>query len=426
MTVPVHLVTGHLGAGKTSVLRHLLARRPASERVGLVVNDFGEARVDDALLSALAGERREIRGACVCCTAPAGFAAAVAELLPRVDRLFVEPTGLARPADLVDALRRAPFAADLALAPVIGVVDPAVAADPQAAPEVRDGLSVAEVVVINRADLAPDGATAALEAWLAASWPGPRRVVKTTFGVVPDDVLAPGDDLPRSPAGRLRLAAPAHGAVARSLQVGPEVVFRREAVEALLADPLWLRAKGLVRTDEGWLEVQRAAGRVTSAPTGWRRDTRVDLLAAAGDAGRADALLATRDGWLAPPHAADGVVIAWPGGARTLSWAALRALPGEPDVGARFPKRAGAGADLAAVLAAAGAPETGEIVVTALDGFTSAPAAREALAGGVLVHSLGAGPLPPDQGGPFRLLVPGPVGCANVKGVARIAVRPPG
>ncbi|MCA9490068.1 MAG: molybdopterin-dependent oxidoreductase, partial [Myxococcales bacterium] len=93
------------------------------------------------------------------------------------------------------------------------------------------------------------------------------------------------------------------------------------------------------------------------------------------------------------------------------------------DVAARFPKRAGSGASLRALLEAAGAPLEGTLVVAAADGFTSDPVdVREAL-DGVLVDTLDEGGLPTTQGGPFRLLVPGSVPCANVKAVTRIVVR---
>jgi G3E family GTPase len=416
---PVHLVAGHLGAGKTSVLRHLLARRPAGERVGLVVNDFGEAAVDDALLSSLVAERREIRGSCVCCTAPEGFAAAVAALLPTVDRLFVEPTGLARPADLVDTLRRAPFARQLALGPVVVVVDPeVVAADPSAG----DGLAVADVVVVNRTDRASPGALAALRERMAALRPGPARIVETTFGAVDGSILQ--RELLQGVVAQRRILLPPGphdpAVVARSVVLPPEDVLRRDALEALLAEPGWVRAKGLVRTDEGWLEVQRAAGVVTMVPTAWRTDTRIDLLAT--DAARADELLSTLSA-LHAPAASDGVEVAWPGGSRTFGAGHLAALAGVDDVGTLFPGRVGRGVPLPALLRAAGAPGAGTVVVTARDGFVSAPAPLEALAGGVLVYALGDGPLPAAQGGPFRVLVPGAVGCANVKAVARLVVR---
>lgn len=410
----VHVIAGFLGAGKTTVLRHLLARRPAGEKVAVVVNDFGEAAVDAALLGGDGRGLREIQGACVCCTAPEGFVAAVRDLL-EADRLFVEPTGIARPEDVLDTLRRAPFADRLSVGPLVVVVDPR---------RITHAGEVADVVVANRTDLATPDDLAAFRAWAAALWPGPLRVIETAHGVVPDDVLdwAPGAG-PR--------AVPHHhdhdhdhGFVARSWVWPPDVVFHRGRLHAALAELPLARAKGLFRTDDGFLDLQRAADAVHEAPTAWRRDSRADAIAA--DPSVLDRLGERLDeARFAPDELrARGttVEVAWEGGLRTFDRSALAALGGVPDVGALFPKRAGRAARLPDLLAAAGAPAEGRIVVVARDGYASAPVDVGAVQGGLLVHSLGDGPLPDDQGGPFRLLVPSEVACANVKGVVRVRI----
>ena len=75
-TVPVHIVAGFLGAGKTTAIRAQLdARR--GERVAVIVNDFGEASFDEVSLAEGEPFRiTNIPGGCVCCTAPEGFVAA--------------------------------------------------------------------------------------------------------------------------------------------------------------------------------------------------------------------------------------------------------------------------------------------------------------------------------------------------------------
>jgi hypothetical protein len=109
--------------------------------------------------------------------------------------------------------------------------------------------------------------------------------------------------------------------------------------------------------------------------------------------------------------------------------AELCALPGGiADVSARFPKRAGAAARLDALFGALSLADAGSAVVVAGDGFASEPVPLSVLRSGVLLHSLGDAPLPADQGGPFRLLIPEdasptPISCANVKGVAKVVIR---
>ena len=94
-------------------------------------------------------------------------------------------------------------------------------------------------------------------------------------------------------------------------------------------------------------------------------------------------------------------------------------------------KREGEAATVASLLGALGVPQRGRAVVCAADGFASEPVAVDVLAHGLLVHTLRGEALPPSAGGPYRLLIPpdvagAPPGCANVKSVTRIVLRPDG
>ncbi|MEQ1505559.1 MAG: GTP-binding protein [Myxococcota bacterium] len=442
--VHVDLVTGFLGAGKTTVVRRLLAGRPAGERVGVVVNDFGDAAFDAAALAAGGGELREIAGACVCCTAPDGFVAAVRELLDRVDRIVVEPTGLARPVDLVDTLRRAPYADRIAIGPLIVLIDPhalAVGAIPR---ELLDQAANADVLVASRADLATDAELAALRHWASGLWPGPLRVLEARHGELPADVLDWPDGAGPRTASRQNhdhdhdhdqdhAHAHAHADHAHADAFGsrswvwpPDVGFSRTRLLAAAGLSGLARFKGLFRTDEGTIEVQRASDSVHEVPSGWRRDSRCDVIAAdpAVVAAAAEALhraILTPDELRRRRH---GVEVAVGGAlARVFDRDALAALPDPvPDVSVAVPGRAGAAVRLAEVLRAAGAAPDATVVVVARDGYVTPRVPWASIAGALLVHSLGAAPLPDDQGGPFRLLNPAGGPCANVKGVVRIAV----
>ncbi|MEQ1569154.1 MAG: GTP-binding protein [Myxococcota bacterium] len=417
--VDVHLIAGFLGAGKTTAVRHLLRHLPSAERVAVVVNDFGEARVDPAMLD---GERaivREIAGGCVCCTAPAGFVAAVGGLLDQVDRIVVEPTGLARPADLIDTLRRAPYADRLRLGPLVVLVDPHLLATDQIPADALAQAALADVLVANRVDRATPDELDRFRAWTAAAWPGPLAVHEVAWGQVPVDVLRwPAQ--PRRQAMRILGDAPAHPYAARSWTWGPEERFDRDQLLAAFARPM-VRAKGVVRSDVGTLDLQQAGGVVHEARSDWRRDTRVDAIVAADRAADLDAFGADLEAARLDPatHSAGTTLDV---GGRTFDRAALAALPdGLPDVGALVPGRVGAAARVREVLRAAGI-DAARWAVVARDGLTPPPTTRDELDQAVLVHSLGDGPLPDPQGGPFRLLIPGGAdACANVKGVVRLA-----
>jgi G3E family GTPase len=433
MPTPVHIVAGFLGAGKTTAVRAWMAAHEGRERAAVIVNDFGEAGIDAALLGGDVAVTN-IPGGCVCCTAPAGLARAIATVLEdiRPDRVFIEPSGLARPQDVVDMLTRGGLRDRVALQPTLVLVDPGTLA---AAPPLLDTqLEAADVLVANRCDLAAPADLEAFRTRAAALWPGPLRVIETSHGVLPDDALG----WPAAPT--LRLAAVAterppstEGYRARSWTWGPDVHFAWDPLRALLETaPGIVRFKGLFTGDIGWFRVDIAGGKLHLAATAWRRDNRADLIV--GASGDLDAFAAALDACRVTTDAAtDQPVVALvdlDGFELRLAREALAGLDTQvADVSVLVPGRVGAGVMLREVLALVPASTGARFVVIANDGMTTAPADVAGVGDAVLVHTLDAGPLPDKQGGPFRLLVPpgeGRSNCANVKGVARIRLLPAG
>jgi len=423
MSVPLHIVAGHLGSGKTTVVRHLLRTLPG--RTGVVVNDFGDAGVDEALLGA-AGELREIAGSCVCCTAPEGFVAAVGQLAASgVDRIVVEPTGLARPADLVDTLRRS--AKSIELRPLVVLIDPHAMAAGLLPDSAREQAAAADVLVATHTDVCAAAEMHGFRTWASALWPGPHQILEIAGGALPATALEwPEGRGPRA-HGAHDHDHPPHGFVARSWRWPPDRVFHRgrllDAIAGMPAD----RAKGLFRTDEGFVVVQKASGRMLEEPTGWRSDSRADVIARDPDVLEAAGPRFERAFATDAERAARGQLLEVAGGgaSRTFDRAMLAALPGLPDVSVVAPGRSGRAAWLSAILGEV--PPGASLVVVASDGYVTDPVPVSALGEAVVLHSVGDDPLPAAQGGPFRLIVPGGATaagpCANVKGVVRLALR---
>ena len=447
MPVPVQIISGFLGAGKTtSILAQLAARR--SERVAVIVNDFGEAALDESALEEGEPFRiTNIPGGCVCCTAPEGFVDALGAVLEEApDRLLIEPTGLARPQDLIDTLRRCVHREAFELAPVVVLVDPhQLAADLDAASRalLDEQAQAADLLVANRCDLAGDAEIEAFERYAGELWPPPLRIYRTQHGALPPEVLGwpPGEGAraPRQIEELPHLHADSTAAHrTRSWRWSPDVVFSgrrlREALQKWAggAEPL-ARFKGIFRTEEGTFRLEIAGGAVHERPSSHRRDSRADAIVDGGEealdrigdqlgAAALDAselrLDTQRIEWVLPDGRVSG-----------LDREALLALPGGiDDVSPLFPKRAGAAARVEAVFESLSLPEAGSAVVVAGDGFASEPVSLDVLRRGVLLHSLEDEPLPEKQGGPFRLLIPEdaspePVSCANVKGVAKVVIR---
>ena len=442
MPVPVQIFSGFLGAGKTTAIRAQLDVRK-SERLAIIVNDFGEAGFDEAVL-AEGGPFRitNIPGGCVCCTAPEGFVDALGAVLEqRPDRLIIEPTGLARPQDLIDTIRRCAHGDELELAPVVVIVDPRELAHGQSLALLREQIQAADVLVANRTDLASESEMAAFDRYAEELWPAPLAVIRTQQGLLAREQLDwPAGEGPRHRAGHAHHhhAPSIEGHAARSWRWSPEVVFSgqrlRDALSSLAANPSIARFKGIFRTEEGVSRLEIAGGVLHDRLTSFRRDSRADVIARDSERLLDDVRSALEGAILRQEELKrdpNRIEFILPDGrVHLVDRAELLALPGGiQDVSVQFPKRSGSAARLAALFETLGLPDAGSAVVVAGDGFASEPVPISVLRQGVLLHSLGDAALPSEQGGPFRLLIPqdaspDPISCANVKGVAKVVLRP--
>ena len=437
MKTPIHVVGGFLGTGKTTVLLAELARREGTERCAVLVNDFGEARIDASLLGGRVPVTN-IPGGCVCCTAPEGLVPAIRAILDelRPDRIFVEPSGLGRPRDIVDMLARGPVADRLELQPTVVLVDPTRRpADPSLFADQIDG---ADVLVANRCDHADLDQLAAFDQLAAAMWPAPILTAKVRFGRLPEAAWSwPAGAGPRASAegdaphdhghdhdhGAAPRTDSTAGYHARSWVFPPTTVFSWDKLrELVVGTPGLERFKGVFRTDLGWFRLDLAGGVIHPADTAYRRDSRADLIVTTADLDAFDVALRAARVSDRDPDSLDGTAIGLmdaTGVELPLSRGALMAMPGQvPDVGAVAPGKKGAGVRLRELLFLAG--NATQYSIAAADGFVTPPAPIDSLGDAVLVHSLDGGPVPEDQGGPFRVYGAAGSSCANVKAVVRV------
>ena len=134
-----------------------MAQRPADERWAVLVNEFGQVGLDAALLSrdeegiAIG----EVAGGCLCCVNGTPFQVGLGRLLrkARPDRLFIEPSGLGHPVQLMNQLQQAPWVGVLAVQPLVIVLDArALARGEPLANAQQQALQAASLVVLNKAD----------------------------------------------------------------------------------------------------------------------------------------------------------------------------------------------------------------------------------------------------------------------------------
>lgn len=129
MKIPVTIVTGFLGSGKTTLICGLLKKNP-DRRLAVLVNEFGEVSVDGALLrsagDACGVEIHDLPNGCICCSVNDDFVPVMRQLQARkhqVDHVLIETSGLALPQPVMQALQWPEIRADFQLDAVVTVVD---------------------------------------------------------------------------------------------------------------------------------------------------------------------------------------------------------------------------------------------------------------------------------------------------------------
>ncbi len=169
--LPLLVIGGYLGAGKTTLVNHLL-RQADGRRIAVLVNDFGDINIDAELIEADANSAGVISlaGGCLCCSFGddlVGTLVALTRRTPAPDLVLIELSGVALPAAVLRTARLAP---GIEIAGSLVVADAGdlrrQAADRYVGDTVRQQLAGADWVVLNKPDLVDDAALAALQTWL--------------------------------------------------------------------------------------------------------------------------------------------------------------------------------------------------------------------------------------------------------------------
>ncbi|HEY8358265.1 MAG TPA: cobalamin biosynthesis protein CobW [Ramlibacter sp.] len=198
--IPTTIITGFLGAGKTTLVRHLLAHAPKGKRIALIINEFGDLGVDKDILAGCGDETCreedmiELSNGCICCTVADEFIPTMQALLARpekFDHIVIETSGLALPQPLIRAFNWPEIKAQVTIDGVVTVADASALAEGRFASDeaavdaqrrqdemldhetplgelFEDQLSVADLVIINKADLVDDAMLAKVESNIRA------------------------------------------------------------------------------------------------------------------------------------------------------------------------------------------------------------------------------------------------------------------
>jgi G3E family GTPase len=190
--IPVTVISGFLGAGKTTLVNHLLSRH-SGETIGVIVNEFGEVGIDGDLIVADENALIEIRNGCICCTVRTDLVEGVRTLLARTDiqlgRLIIETSGLADPAPVLQTfLADADLLNRVELESVIALVDAANYQHHIDDAIATEQIAFADMIVLNKVALVDAAALASLETYLHAINPA-AAIIHANHADVANDVL---------------------------------------------------------------------------------------------------------------------------------------------------------------------------------------------------------------------------------------------
>lgn len=336
--IPVNIISGPLGVGKTTTINHILRLRPENERWAVLVNEYGLVGLDAAFMSTETSgvQIKEVAGGCICCSAGFMFEVSLVLLLQRrPDRLLIEPTGLAALSGILDTLDRAGIREAVDLRSVLCLLDPVQYKESMRRPEVQDQIEAADVLLASRSDLASPQQLHAFHEWANDIFPPKRCIKQIVHGEISIELLDLVVDrdsvVPR--AGHHHGTDHKHDAhahtdhvhtdhkkdahahtdhghtdheqsdtqiycdetqpivqrVHRSEQASTigwicweQLIFDAESVSCWLSAlsklPNTLRVKAVLRTNEGWWTFNFSHGVEEVKPSGYRRDSRIEMI----------------------------------------------------------------------------------------------------------------------------------------------------
>lgn len=277
--IPVHIISGFLGAGKTTLLKSLLAQKPAQEVWAVLMNEFGQIGVDQQLLPQDQGYAvKELLGGCLCCSSQLPMQIALSRLLSetRPDRLFIEPTGLGHPGQLLEQLTEPHWQSHLNMQALVTVVDGSRLHDRDWTRQnlYADQLKVAQIVVISHSDLMNETDHRALAELQAEYQPYAQRWLMVENGQldieqIKQDYRGTARQIQPLLKQQRRLVAEQETAVIQQLpyhyveiaqgyQVAGWKLPKRwqfdfyALLDLLCEQQDWLRIKGIFNTTQGW------------------------------------------------------------------------------------------------------------------------------------------------------------------------------
>ncbi len=313
--VPTNIITGFLGVGKTTVIRHLLAQKPADERWAVLVNEFGEVGIDSNLIEGTTSSERgitisQVPGGCMCCANGLPMQMALSLLLARSKphRLLIEPTGLGHPREVLGVLSREYYRELLSLQATFTLIDARKIQDSRYTSNsvFNEQLDLAEIVIANKADLyQPEDFPALLDYIESRFGLESKLVYQVKHGAVDLGWLKhPASDvnvnscrsmpLPEDPGalpavletpaeGFVRADNSGEGFFSRGWIFNPDWQFKETRLQALFHSIEVERLKGVFNTPIGFVGFNKVDNVVSRVGLDDSADSRVEIISSSLD-----------------------------------------------------------------------------------------------------------------------------------------------
>ncbi len=310
--VPVHIVTGFLGSGKTTLIHSLIEQKPVDEKWAILVNEFGQIGIDQAMFDTRDDVVvKGLPGGCLCCQLAFVLQAALVNLLARSkpDRVIIEPSGLGHPAGLLDLLRGEAFQDVVTVQDIIATLDPRRLDEARVREHdtFQDQLNMADAIAITMGEQASNAQHQQAQQFISTLWPARKWVYTVEEGVLPvslilDSGQARQQDQPAMPAEHQALAASpslegaffdfppppgqpqqqtatALGYTSTGLRWHPTERFDLDHLAYCFSElPTTARVKGVFHTADGWKRFNRADGALSVVSSAWRQDSRLEVI----------------------------------------------------------------------------------------------------------------------------------------------------
>ena len=318
--IPTNLITGFLGSGKTTAILHLLNSRPKNSNWAVLVNEFGDVGIDGAMLEQSGQEKgvfiKEVPGGCICCAAGLPLQIALNLLIKKAkpERILIEPTGVGHPKKVLDTLLGEFYQTVLDIKATICLVDAHKLKEEKYLSNETfiDQLNIADVMLASKADQTSKEDLDDFFKFSESFDIAKAHVASIKFGQFSADLLdikrnsqrcvvfpdahsikknkhESHDDAhnhhEKSPVDKIeenfqwqKYENNGQGYYGCGWIFDPSIIFDEARLEKFVKSDVFTRVKGIFRTNEGWILLNRSDDQYAKQDYEKSNDSRVEII----------------------------------------------------------------------------------------------------------------------------------------------------